>query len=49
MTVGGFKRIFNLETIPFESFSYNLGHYCGTYARTFFGVVLVCKGVLNLK
>jgi hypothetical protein len=49
MTVGGFQKIINLETIPFESFSYNLGHYCGTYVRAFFGIALVCKGVLNLK
>lgn len=49
MTLTGFKKIINLEAIPYESLSYNLGRYCGIYARAFFGLTLVCKGVLNLK
>jgi hypothetical protein len=49
MTITGFYKIINLEAIPSKSLCYNIGHYCGTYARAFVGVVLVCKGVQNLK
>jgi hypothetical protein len=49
LTLTGVKKIINLETIPDESLCYNVGHYCGIYARAFVGFALIYKGVLNLK
>lgn len=44
MTLTGFSKIINLEMVPFESLSYNVGHYCGTYVRAFVGIILICRG-----
>lgn len=44
MTLTGFSKIINLEMVPSESLSYNVGHYCGIYMRAFVGIILVCRG-----